>query len=52
MVAILLIAGISNWKWAVFGGTATTVIGYLVFERWMGAYFPIGVLAMVRSWLN
>jgi hypothetical protein len=52
MVAIQLITGISNWKWAVFGGAATTLIGYLVFERWMGAYFPIGVLEIVRSWLN
>jgi cell division protein FtsW (lipid II flippase) len=52
MVGIQLIAGVSNWKWAVFGGVATTALGYLVFERWMGAYFPAGAMVIVRSWLN
>jgi hypothetical protein len=52
MMALLRIAGVSNWKWSIFGGAATTIIGYLVFERWMGAYFPKGVIEAARFWLK
>ena len=52
MVAFQRIAGVSTWRWSLFGGGATMAIGYLVFERWMGAHFPEGVLEIVGSWLN
>ncbi|MCU0561336.1 MAG: tripartite tricarboxylate transporter TctB family protein [Desulfobacterales bacterium] len=52
MVAIQRIAGVSSWKWSFLGGGATMAIGYLVFERLMGAHFPEGVLEAVGYWLN
>jgi len=52
MVAFQRIAGVSTWRWSLFGGGATMAIGYLVFEHWMGAHFPEGVFAIVGSWLN
>jgi uncharacterized membrane protein YccC len=52
MVAFQRIAGVSTWRWSLFGGGATMAIGYLVFEHWMGAHFPEGVLEIVGSWLN
>ena len=52
MVAFQRIAGVSTWRWSLLGGGATMAIGYLVFEYWMGAHFPEGVLEIVRSWLN
>jgi hypothetical protein len=52
MVAFQRIAGVSTWKWSFMGGGATMVSGYLVFERWMGAHFPEGILELVGSWLN
>lgn len=52
MVAFQRIAGVSTWRWALLGGGATMAIGYLVFEHWMGAHFPEGVLATVAYWLN
>lgn len=52
MVALQRIAGVSSLKWSLFGGGATMALGYLVFERWMGAYFPEGVLGIIKSWIN
>jgi hypothetical protein len=52
MIAFQRIAGVSTWKWSLVGGGATMAIGYLVFEHWMGAHFPEGVLDVVGSWLN
>jgi hypothetical protein len=52
MVVFQRIAGVSTWRWSLIGGAATMAIGYLVFERWMGAHFPEGVLEIVGSWLN
>lgn len=52
MVAFQRIAGVSTWRWSLFGGGATMTIGYLVFEYWMGAHFPEGVFEIVGSWLN
>ncbi len=43
MVLLQRIAGVSTWRWSVFGGGATVGIGYLVFEYWMSAFFPLGV---------
>jgi hypothetical protein len=44
MVLLQRIAGVSTWRWSVFGGGATMAIGYLIFEYWMGAFFPLGVV--------
>ena len=52
MVAFQRIAGVSTWRWSLLGGGATMAIGYLVFEHWMGAHFPVGVFEIIRSWLN
>ena len=52
MVVFQRIAGVSTWKWSFLGGGATMAIGYLVFEHWMGAHFPEGVLETVGYWLN
>jgi uncharacterized membrane protein len=52
MVAFQRIAGVSTWRWSLLGGGATMAIGYLLFERWMGAHFPEGVFEIVGSWLN
>jgi hypothetical protein len=52
MVVFQRIAGVSTWRWSLIGGGATMVIGYLVFEHWMGAHFPEGVFEIVGSWLN
>ncbi len=52
MVAFQRIAGVSTWKWSFWGGGATMATGYLVFEYWMGAHFPKGVLETVGYWLN
>lgn len=51
MVAFQRIAGVSTWRMSLIGGGATMAIGYLVFERWMGAHYPEGVLEIVGSWL-
>ena len=52
MVVFQRIAGVSTWKWSFLGGIATMAIGYLVFERWMGAHFPEGILETVGYWID
>jgi hypothetical protein len=52
MVVFQRIAGVSTWRWSLIGGGATMVIGYLVFEHWMGAHYPDGLFEIVWSWLN
>jgi len=44
MLALLRIAGVPNWRGALFGAGITAVISYLVFEFWLGVLFPAGFL--------
>jgi hypothetical protein len=46
MVALQRIAGVSSWKWSLFGGIVTTIVGYMVFEYYMGAFFPKGFMGL------
>ncbi len=41
---LLRIAGVPSWKRALLGGGITALVSYLVFEYYLGAIFPEGLL--------
>ncbi len=48
MVSLLKISGVS-FKFSIIGGCSAVAVGYLVFEYWMGAYFPLGFLEKILN---